>query len=156
MFVYDFVQVDRPYDWVRGRVLADDCAWITNHAADAYREGEELQLRVGPRGNRAAVSKEVAIDLGTPRDSGGQLIISMSWKPVGLSALFPELDADLIFAPFPPDGCHLSVRGHYDPPLGKLGRGIDRLVLHRIAEASMRSFLASVSATLESLATAEA
>lgn len=149
MFVYDFSHVQRPFADVRARVLANHGAWLSPLAADAVRTGEELRLRVGPRGDRAAASKEVAVELGNTREANGDVIVPMRWKPTGLAGLFPELEAELTVAPFPPDGTHLSLRGNYDPPLGVLGRGIDRLGMHRIAEASIRSFLNAVTAALE-------
>jgi predicted RNA methylase len=39
--------------------------------------------------------------------------------------------------------------GSYDPPFGFVGRRADVLLLHRIAEASIRSFLVRVSRNLE-------
>jgi hypothetical protein len=39
--------------------------------------------------------------------------------------------------------------GSYDPPLGFVGRRADVLLLHRVAEASIRSFLIRVSQNLE-------
>jgi hypothetical protein len=38
--------------------------------------------------------------------------------------------------------------GGYDPPLAGFGRQADRLLLHRVAEASVRSFLTRVAASL--------
>jgi hypothetical protein len=36
---------------------------------------------------------------------------------------------------------HLQFLGHYDPPGGPVGRVIDRIALHHLAEACVRSFL---------------
>jgi hypothetical protein len=48
-----------------------------------------------------------------------------------------------------PDQIMLTLMGRYEPPLGAVGRGLDRLVLHRIAEACIRSFLRRTAANLE-------
>ncbi|HZD75078.1 MAG TPA: hypothetical protein VE776_14525, partial [Actinomycetota bacterium] len=42
----------------------------------------------------------------------------------------------------------LAISGRYDPPLGTVGRTIDRIALHRIAEATIKDFLDRVAATL--------
>jgi hypothetical protein len=36
---------------------------------------------------------------------------------------------------------HLQFLGRYDPPGGSAGRLVDRVALHRVAEAGARSFL---------------
>jgi len=38
----------------------------------------------------------------------------------------------------------ISFMGRYVPPLGPLGREVDRMLLHRLAEASVRALLARV------------
>ncbi len=40
-----------------------------------------------------------------------------------------------------PGTTQLSVSARYVPPLGSLGSTIDRALLHRIAEATMKDFL---------------
>jgi hypothetical protein len=42
----------------------------------------------------------------------------------------------------------LTLRGRYEPPLGTLGRQIDRLLLHRVAEATVRSFMRRLAESL--------
>ena len=48
-----------------------------------------------------------------------------------------------------PDQVMLTLMGRYEPPMGAVGRSVDRLVLHRIAEACVRSFLHRTAANLE-------
>jgi hypothetical protein len=50
----------------------------------------------------------------------------------------------------------LSFKGSYDPPLGAVGRGIDRALLHRIAEATARDFLERLAKAVESSTRVEA
>ncbi|MFZ0179395.1 MAG: hypothetical protein WAL84_05920 [Candidatus Dormiibacterota bacterium] len=70
------------------------------------------------------------------------------WAP-GATRLFPHLDGDLEFAPLGARTSQITLMGSYDPPLGFVGRRADVLLLHRIAEASIRSFLIRVSRNLE-------
>ncbi len=42
----------------------------------------------------------------------------------------------------------LTLAGSYRPPLGSLGEVLDRAILHRVAAATIRSFLAQVAAQL--------
>jgi hypothetical protein len=42
----------------------------------------------------------------------------------------------------------LTLAGSYRPPLGSLGHALDRVILHRVAVATIRDFLARVAAQL--------
>lgn len=150
MFVYDFIQVERPFEKVCDVVLRNHGRWLDASAASAYREGERLRLRVGPHGVENLVGKEVVVEVGTPRQSGSTLVVPMRWRATHVPALFPELDGELTIAPIHAGGTHLTLRGNYDPPLGWVGEQLDRLVFHRIAEATVRSFLKNVVAAIES------
>jgi hypothetical protein len=46
------------------------------------------------------------------------------------------------------DETQLELCGTYEPPLGALGKVLDALVMHRVAEASVHRFLAEVAALL--------
>ncbi|HLF41255.1 MAG TPA: hypothetical protein VI854_07255, partial [Acidimicrobiia bacterium] len=41
-------------------------------------------------------------------------------------------------------GTSLQLVGRYDPPGGRIGRLVDRVAMHRVAEAGARSFLRRV------------
>lgn len=73
----------------------------------------------------------------------------MRWKPSSAWPLFPELDADLEVASLGPSRTQLSVNARYTPPLGRLGSVIDRALLHRVAEATVKDFVDRVGAALE-------
>ena len=46
-----------------------------------------------------------------------------------------------IVATVGPELSQIAMRGTYSPPLGPLGRALDRAVLHRVAEASVKGFV---------------
>jgi hypothetical protein len=65
--------------------------------------------------------------------------------PVGL---FPQLDADLELLATGSSTATLRLTGSYRVPLGSAGRLLDRVLLHRVAEASLADFLEQVSQRL--------
>ncbi|MBV9311281.1 MAG: hypothetical protein JOZ73_10630 [Solirubrobacterales bacterium] len=79
---------------------------------------------------------------------GDRLILPIHWWASGAAALFPRLEADLELAPLGDASTEITLMGRYDPPLAARGRQADRLLLHRVAEASVRSFLTRVAAAL--------
>jgi hypothetical protein len=51
------------------------------------------------------------------------------------------LDADLEVAALAPGRTQLAMSARYDPPLGVVGKMIDRTILYRVAEATIKDFL---------------
>ena len=68
--------------------------------------------------------------------------------------MFPALDADLEVAPLGTGSTQLSISARYVPPLGKIGRLIDRAVLSRVAEATVKDFLDRVAFAVTEIADA--
>ena len=55
--------------------------------------------------------------------------------------LFPLMKADLFIYPITATETQLDFKGLYEPPLGILGKAINALVGHRIAEACVHRFV---------------
>jgi hypothetical protein len=149
MLIQDFVQVKAPYATVRDRLLEPASGWLTDGATDAYADGERLFLTVTATGGEVTVGKRVQVELGAAYARGEGCVVALNWWATGAQRLFPTLDADLELMPMGPDQVMLTLMGRYEPPLGAVGRTVDRLVLHRIAEACIRGFLHRTAANLE-------
>jgi hypothetical protein len=105
----------------------------------AYREGEELRSRVGPGPGNLA--KEVRLEIGSPQIHRTGLIYPVSWSAVGAEALFPRLNADLVISHIGVHRTRIIMDGTYEPPLGPFGRVVDRILLRRIAESTVKSWV---------------
>lgn len=138
MFVYYFVHLPHPREEVEGALL-DGLEGLPALADLAYRKGEELCTRIGLR--RGALAKEVKLDVGAPRRGEGETTLPLTWEATGPSSLFPRMEADLVVAAMGSGLTQLALRGSYEPPLGRLGRALDRALLHRVAEASVKAFI---------------
>jgi hypothetical protein len=149
VLIQDFVQVNAPYETVRDRLLEPTPRWLCDGATAAYADGERLFLTVSATGGATTIGKRVQIELGAAYARGDGSVVPLSWWATGAQRLFPTLDADLELMPMGPDQVMLTLMGRYEPPLGAVGRAVDRLVLHRIAEACVRSFLHRTAANLE-------
>jgi hypothetical protein len=149
MLIQDFVQIDRDFDEIRALVRSDLHALIAPSAGAAYREGERLSLRLTPLLGVPHIGKTIDVDLAAPYEREDRLVVPMHWWAPGATRLFPHLDGDLEFAPLGARTSQITLMGSYDPPFGFVGRRADVLLLHRIAEASIRSFLVRVSRNLE-------
>jgi hypothetical protein len=60
----------------------------------------------------------------------------------------PPLDANLELGSLGGDRTQLAISARYQPPLGVVGRAVDRVLLHRVAEATVKDFLDRVGAAI--------
>jgi len=155
VFVYYFVHVNRPFVEVEPE-LVSQLSNLASLADAAYRQREDLRDKIGLSRDHGIVAKTVQLVAGLPLRGGQQTTIPLAWEATGTPGLFPKLDADLIVATVGPDLSRIAMRGTYAPPLGPLGRALDRAVLHRVAEASVKSFVDGVARSITRYGTAAA
>ncbi|MDQ2959591.1 MAG: hypothetical protein M3R48_00855 [Candidatus Dormibacteraeota bacterium] len=149
MLIQDFVQVRAPFDAVCEQLRETPPNWLAEGASAAYAEGEQLVMRLTTGSGDITVGKRVQLDLGTAYPRGEGIVVPMSWWATGAQRLFPTLDADLEVMPLGSDQVMVTLMGRYEPPLGPVGRSLDRLVMHRVAEICIRGFLRRAAASLE-------
>lgn len=150
VFVQDFQLIDRPYNVVVGRLRDDPSALLADALGSARTEGEHLRARVGPPGWPDVLTKTVTVHPGPLRDRGDSVLLAFAWESPHAGGLFPRLDADLEVAPFGAAGVRVTLRARYEPPGHRVGTAADQLLLHRVAESTLRAFLVRLCRTLES------
>ncbi len=146
MFLADQVIVHADFDAARAGLahLAARGA-LFGSAQDAYGGTAAGVARVGVAGISKLVRVQ-ACELAGATDSAG---LAIRWEAAGAgSGVFPVLDADLRLAPAGEQLTLLTLTGSYRPPFGRAGEAVDRAVMHRVATATVRNFLASVAAVL--------
>ena len=148
LFIYDFVDLALPLEAARGS-FATGGKSLGPLACAASQDAKDLLVRIGPSGVARRLSRQVRVELGAPRDRGEGVVVPMRWEAAKLPSLFPVLDGDLEFAPLGPSQCRMILSASYVAPLGELGRRLDRAILHRVAESTVRSFLMRLAAALE-------
>jgi len=141
MFVGDEVRLAVGFAVARERLARlGESGALLGTSDDAYSG----LARVGVAGVSKLVRVQVRELSWTDRSAG----LALRWEATGTGgALFPVLDADLTLARVG-EGTVLAMAGVYRPPLGSLGEVLDRAILHRLAAATIRSFLAQVAAQL--------
>ena len=141
MFARYFVELPMRPERVEAALLRDPDAWLPGLAGSANHHGDALLAEVG-FGSDVRVARTVTVEFGEPdRRCRPRPCCPLRWTATGVSGLFPSLDADLEIAPLGPDRTQLAMSARYVPPLGALGRVIDRAVLFRVAEATLKDFL---------------
>jgi hypothetical protein len=149
VFVYYYTHIACPFEQASPRLrgLQEN---VNAAAGEAYRDIEELRVKLGIRAEGdPRVGKTVAVRLGPPLETPYAVTIPINWEATGLPSLFPTLAGELTLAPLGSAACQLALRGTYEPPLGALGRVIDRALLQRVAEAGVKSFVDRIAQDLE-------
>ena len=135
---------------VEAALLRSPESWVPGLARDANHHGDALLAEVG-FGDDVRVARRVEIAFGDVVRMPSKTVIPLHWAAAGASGLFPALDADLEIAPLGPARTQLAMSARYVPPLGAVGRAIDRAVLFRVAEATLKDFLDHVAEALPAL-----
>ena len=143
MFVQYYGIVERPFPEVE-RQLLDLGDSLAGPADSAYRLGEGLVVKIGGSG----VAKSVMLDLKTPLLGAGIATVPLEWWATGTAGLFPRMEAELTAADLGGALTQVRFQGSYQPPLGPVGRVLDRTVFGRFAEASVKDFVDRVIAIL--------
>lgn len=151
MFLRYYLELPLPFAQVEGTFLRSPQDWLPGLALDAETRGEILlgEVGFGQPGHR--VEKRVQIELGSPFRLASKTMLPMTWHATGAEPLFPSLEADVEVAALGANRTQLSISARYRPPLGPVGRVIDRALLHRVAEATIKDFLDRTGEALQAL-----
>jgi hypothetical protein len=142
MFIRYYLELDLPVTEARRPLVADPSSWVPGIARETDDRTERLLAEVGFEvGETRRIDKEVEFRVGNPRTVGSATILPVSWTARGGDRLFPHLDADIEIGPLGSHRTQLSISARYRPPLGTLGQALDKALLHRVAEATIKDFL---------------
>jgi len=146
MFVGDEVELKVSFAVARERLMQlAGSGLLLSTSEDAYDLGTAGLARVGIPGLSKLVRVQ-AHDLAVTPESVG---LAIRWEATGPAGeLFPVLDADVRLVRTGEKAAVLTMSGVYRPPLGALGQALDRAILHRVAAATIRGFIAQVAARI--------
>ena len=142
MFIGTETRLEVGFAAAQARLASLVCGGLLDDAChEAYDTWTTGLARVGPFGAAPGVSRLVQVHIRTLAQQEDSARWAMRWQATGATGtLFPALDADLKLTPAQDDATTLAVSGVYRPPLGGVGAGLDRVVMNRIARASIRAF----------------
>ncbi len=150
MFVSDERGLAVSYRVAAERLARVPCSgWPGALSRVVYAGGVEYLLRAGPADVVPAASRLVRVRFTQPTYRDGMMTIGLRWEVTGgAGRLCPALDADIRLADGA-DAARLTLTGSYRPPLGALGAELDRLIMHTVASATIRTLLGRLAAALE-------
>jgi hypothetical protein len=112
---------------------------LTRASREACDDGRTGLVRAGPPGAAAGMSKLAGAHVLEAATRGESAVLALRWEATGPGGrLFPVLDADLSLTPAGQHSTRLSLAGVCRPPLTALGAGLDRAVVHKVADATVQ------------------
>jgi hypothetical protein len=145
---YDYV--NHPYEQVRD-ALSKDAPTVfesATKAAASRAQSIASELRIDMGGIRIETDIRVSVNNIEVKDrevmSGPATRLQLEWEAARMPRLFPLMKADLSVYPITATETQLDFNGLYDPPLGPLGKVVNAMVGHRIAEVSVHRFVSDV------------
>jgi len=130
-----------------GRAVAQlgsaiESGWFGEVSDHAYAAGLAVLTRAGPPGDVRGLAKTGQVRLSGPRERVTGVAYALRWVATGpAGGLFPALDADMSLTRVDASRTRLAIIACYRPPPGTLGVQLDRLLLSRVARATLRSLL---------------
>jgi hypothetical protein len=152
---YDYV--NHPYDQVRDALSKDAIALFqsaTKAAASRARSvASELRIDVGGIGIGADIRVSVKSIEVKDREAMADPVtrLQLEWEAATMPGLFPLMKAELSIYPLTATETQLDFKGFYEPPLGPLGKAVNAMVGHRIAEVSVHRFVRDVAGHLRTI-----
>ena len=146
--------MNHPYEHVRDALKRDALTVFQSAtkaaASRAQSIAAELQVDIGGVGVKTDIRisvksvEEKILDVMWTRATR----LLLEWEAATKPGLFPLMKAELSIYPLTATETQLDFLGLYEPPFGPLGKAINAIVGHRIAEVSVHRFISDVAGYL--------
>jgi hypothetical protein len=142
---YEYVH--RPYEAIRALLQQDTVETLQRATSSAAARAECLATTLSLAAAGFVVGVNVRVRVQSvhqePPVAGLPPVttIRLTWAAEKTPSLFPSMDATLSIAPVSASETRLVLEGDYRPPLGMLGRAVDALALHHVAEATVHKLV---------------
>ena len=141
MFVQHSVHIEHPVSVVSEALKEGPRRW--------FPANDKNISTVGIHVAGVPVRKKVVVELGEPVSATTWTVIPINWRATFPQQLFPAMNGKIEVAPTDAHITRLTVSGMYEPPLGKLGHQLDDVVMHNVAEATVRGLAETIAGRLE-------
>jgi hypothetical protein len=149
---YDYV--NHPYDRVRDTLKQNALTVFQSATKAATHRAEsvaaELHVDFGGLGVKTdikiivkGVEEKVA-----DKSSSASTRLLLEWEAATMPRLFPFMPGELSIYPLTATETQLDFCGVYEPPFGSVGKTMNAIVGHRIAEVSVHRFVSDIAGYL--------
>jgi hypothetical protein len=155
---YDYV--NHPYDRVRDTLKqhAAEVFQSATKAAASRAESVAAELHVDFAGVGVKADIKIVVkgieEKAADAASSASTKLLLEWEAATLPRLFPLMQGELSVYPLTSTETQLDFSGTYEPPFGAVGKTMNAIAGHRIAEVSVHRFVSDVAGYLrQALAT---
>jgi hypothetical protein len=141
MVVRYFIEVPLPAGQVEQALLESPAGWLSAIAGVAQERGDGLLVEVGVGPMEARLRRRVSMRLGEPVRFPSMTSVPSPGSRSAWKASSPASTPTSSSAPLGEDRTQLAISARYQPPLGVVGHALDRVLLHRVAGATLKDFL---------------
>ena len=149
MFLRAFMEIRVPSHAAAAILRRLPIALMQSFASEAIDHGHTVLAEVGFPLGMGRADKEDEIELGDTVETPSRTWISFSWRATRAGGIFPSLDGELEAAPLGRDLTQIGLSARYKPPFGFVGSTLDRMFLHRVAEATVQDFIRRIAVVIE-------
>ena len=145
---YDYV--NHPYERVRDALKKNALAVFESAtktaASRAQSVAAELHIDFGGIGVKTDIKIFVkgVEERASDTSSSPTTSLMLEWEAATMPRLFPLMKGELSLYPLTSTETQLDFSGVYEPPFGPLGKTMNAIAGHRIAEASVHRFVGDV------------
>lgn len=149
-----FDYVNHPYERVRDALKQNALTVFQSAtkaaASRAQSVAAELHVDFGGIGVKTDIKIDVQNVKEKTADAGAtpSTRLLLEWEAATMPQLFPFMKGELSIYPLTSTETQLDFSGVYEPPFGAVGKTMNAIVLHRMAEASVHRFISDVAGYL--------
>jgi hypothetical protein len=149
---YDYV--NHPYERVRDALRRDSLAVFQSATKAAAERAESLAAELHVDIGGIGVTSDIKISVKNIEEKVKGLTptpatrLLLEWEAAKMPRLFPLMKAELSIYPLTSTETQLDFLGFYEPPFGALGKAVNAIAGHRIAEVSVHRFVTDVAGYL--------
>jgi hypothetical protein len=149
---YDYV--NHPYERVRDTLKHNAVAVFQSATKAAAHRAESVAAElhvdfagIGVKADIKVIVKGVE-ETAADTTSSASTKLLLEWEAANLPRLFPLMQGELSVYPLTSTETQLDFSGIYKPPFGAVGKTMNAIVGHRIAEVSVHRFVSDVAGYL--------
>jgi hypothetical protein len=149
---YDYV--NRPYERVRDALRQNALRIFQSATKSAASRAQSIAAELHVDFGGIGVKTDINISIKNIEErivdatSTPTTLLLLEWEAATVPGLFPLMKGELSVYPLTSTETQLDFSGFYEPPFGAVGRTMNAIVGHRIAEVSVHRFISDVAGYL--------
>jgi hypothetical protein len=149
---YDYV--NHPYEQVRDALRRDSLTVFQSATKAAASRAQSIAAELHVDFGGIGIKTDIRISVKNVEEKARDAIstpatrLLLEWEATTMPRLFPLMKAELSIYPLTATETQLDFSGVYQPPFGAMGKAMNAIVGHRIAEVSVHRFIGDVAGYL--------